>query len=150
MLKVLIRYLYAFSTSSQTKISVCMQGMRGWCSVCECIPEQFFPSFYDSLICHQVLCDVTRHFNRPLGNLFRLRRQSSDTLKTDFISSSIILPTLFFGESTPLIIVLSFFSQFICTEHAVYISCSFWCTYKWESRLYLCFFLVAVRLGISK
>ena len=55
------------------------------------------PNFYGSLV-QQVWCANTRHFNRPLGNL----GQGMIGKKKLFGSSSIILATLFFGESSPL------------------------------------------------
>ena len=58
------------------------------------------PSFYGSPVRYQVLRDVTRHFNRPFGNLpgFKHRRVIH---QKNFRSSSIILATLNFWWEFP-------------------------------------------------
>ena len=70
-LLVSVRFL-SLRTASQAKFSVCTQGSR------ECCPHSgtICLSLYGSPVRHQVLRDVTQHFNRPIGNLpcFKYRR----------------------------------------------------------------------------
>ena len=46
-----------------------MQGSRECCPECCTHSGTISPSFYGSPVRHQVLRDVTQHFNRPFGNL---------------------------------------------------------------------------------
>ena len=87
-------------TTSQAKISVCMQASREMSGTCTHYGT-ICPSVYGSLVRHQVLRDVTQHFNRPFGNRpgFEHRRVTHKKL---FRRSSIIIATLIFGESSPL------------------------------------------------
>ena len=72
---LLVRFSYA--TYNYSSKNQCMHaGSHECCPVYVRIPETICPSVYGSPVRHQVLRDVTRHFNRPFGNLlvFELRR----------------------------------------------------------------------------
>ena len=60
------------------------------------------PSVYGSPVRHQVLRDITRHFNRPFGNLLGLEHRRVIHQNTFQEKLYHISHTYFFGESSPL------------------------------------------------
>ena len=106
------------------------------------------PSVYGSSVCHQVLRDVTRHFNRPFGNLpgFEHRRVMHQKTFQEYLYHK---ATLIFGESSPLNAFQNEFSHAL-TALCMHAVCMHWL--RSACMLYVCttFHITVVSVDVYK